>query len=477
MFQSTPFKTLTLVAFALTACAGSDARVDVSAPTTSEFSLTIGAGNLTLQRPESVTLHASVGGTASRLYTLTFASSDASVATVSSEGLLEAVGAGVATITATATLLDTGTTATASVEVSVIEPAQPPPAPDAGTTTSTTWRRCAIEHEHCAFTGTRTVRYGTDSVFVTRTLTDGTACDNAVFGDPAPTLLKACWVEETPEAPGPGPAPSTGVGPRITSFTGSGPIIAVAGQVISGVRISNPNGPCITISAGATNVTVRDSDIGPCAGDASIVVQGAGAVIEHNFVHEGRRGIYVTHTSNAAVRANKVHGPFAGNSCGTNNPSHCSSAIQFDAVQTGEADGNEIRGSNYGSDALSMFESSAMRVVNNDIDVNIAWQHAAPFTMGDSTTGRPGRDNYVGGNTVRQQGGVPPGVFGSEGSTILERNCLTSGIQAYDYSGVFVGVTVRDNVINLGASFVPVTSVIAGWSTNIDGTDCSRVPN
>ncbi|MBI5717032.1 MAG: hypothetical protein HZC37_05010, partial [Burkholderiales bacterium] len=47
----------------------------------------------------------------------------------------------------------------------------------------------------------------------------------------------------------------------------------------------------------------------------------------------------------------------------------------------------------------------------------------------------------------------------------------------YNYSGTFVGVTVRNNVINLGASFVPDTSVISGWSTNINSTDCSRVPN
>lgn len=78
------------------------------------------------------------------------------------------------------------------------------PAPDAGTTTSTTWRQCAVEHERCDFTGTRAVRYGTVSASVSRTLTDGTACDNAVFGDPAPTLLKYCWVEETLSVPGDG---------------------------------------------------------------------------------------------------------------------------------------------------------------------------------------------------------------------------------------------------------------------------------
>ena len=97
--------------------------------------------------------------------------------------------------------------------------------------------------------------------------------------------------------------------------------------------------------------------------------------------------------------------------------------------------------------------------------------------MGDSTTGNPGRNNYVAGNVVRRQvGGVPAGVFGSSGNTVLEKNCFTAGIQAYNYSGVFNGVTVRDNVINMANSFVPNTSVINGWSTNINSTNCSLVP-
>jgi hypothetical protein len=67
-------------------------------------------------------------------------------------------------------------------------------------------------------------------------------------------------------------------------------------------------------------------------------------------------------------------------------------------------------------------------------------------------------------------------VFGSTGNTILEKNCLTAGIQAYNYAGVFNGVTVRNNVININASYVPDTSVLAGWSTNVNSTDCAKIP-
>lgn len=34
----------------------------------------------------------------------------------------------------------------------------------------------------------------------------------------------------------------------------------------------------------------------------------------------------------------------------------------------------------------------------------------------------------------------------------------------------------RKNVINMGVSFVPNTSIINGWATNVNGTDCSLMP-
>jgi len=155
-------------------------------------------------------------------------------------------------------------------------------------------------------------------------------------------------------------------------------------------------------------------------------------------------------------------------------PKYKGTAIECDYTNFCTMDGNVVTGRAYASDAVSMYESSNAKIINNVIDIDMAEPSGAAFTMGDSTTGKPGSNNYVAGNVVRQTGGVPAGVFGSNGNTVLEKNCLTAGIQAYNYSGVFVGVTVRNNVIGPG-SFVPDTSVIAGWSTNIMGTDCSRV--
>jgi hypothetical protein len=66
--------------------------------------------------------------------------------------------------------------------------------------TSTAWTFCANEFSLCAFTGTRRVRYGADSRWVTRDVTasnGGVSCTNRVFGDPAPNVVKRCDLAAT----------------------------------------------------------------------------------------------------------------------------------------------------------------------------------------------------------------------------------------------------------------------------------------
>jgi alpha-L-rhamnosidase len=53
---------------------------------------------------------------------------------------------------------------------------------------------CGPENGLCAFSGTRTVAYGAGSSFTTKSLTGGTACTNAVFGDPAQNMVKSCYL-------------------------------------------------------------------------------------------------------------------------------------------------------------------------------------------------------------------------------------------------------------------------------------------
>jgi hypothetical protein len=65
----------------------------------------------------------------------------------------------------------------------------PVPAPS-----TTTWTTCANEGGTCTFSGTREVRYGSGSTFVTKTFTGSASCSNAVFGDPTPNVAKTCSI-------------------------------------------------------------------------------------------------------------------------------------------------------------------------------------------------------------------------------------------------------------------------------------------
>lgn len=88
------------------------------------------------------------------------------------------------------------------------------PAPNMAKTCSyaadtTVWTACANEGGTCSFSGTHDVRYGSGTTFVTKTVTGSTACSNAVFGDPTPNMAKSCsYANDSAATPAPAPAPT-----------------------------------------------------------------------------------------------------------------------------------------------------------------------------------------------------------------------------------------------------------------------------
>ncbi|MEY9862993.1 hydroxylamine reductase (hybrid-cluster protein), partial [Catenulispora sp. GAS73] len=59
----------------------------------------------------------------------------------------------------------------------------------------TTWTPCSAETINCAFTGTHEVAFGANGRYGYSTVTGNTACDDAVFGDPDPGQVKACYIQ------------------------------------------------------------------------------------------------------------------------------------------------------------------------------------------------------------------------------------------------------------------------------------------
>ena len=89
------------------------------------------------------------------------------------------------------------------------------------TTTTATWTHCASENQLCAFSGTRRVRYGADTRWVTRDIAasgGGVQCSNSVFGDPAPRVVKSCQLAATTTEPAPEPAPAPAPTPTGWTF-------------------------------------------------------------------------------------------------------------------------------------------------------------------------------------------------------------------------------------------------------------------
>lgn len=107
---------------------------------------------------------------------------------------------------------------------------------------STSWTFCADENSRCSFTGTRRVRYGVNSSWVTRDVTasnGGVSCSNKVFGDPAHGIRKRCELAAT--SGGTTQQPPTIKGTPSTSVT-------VGSTYRFQPTASDPNGDSLTYS-------------------------------------------------------------------------------------------------------------------------------------------------------------------------------------------------------------------------------------
>lgn len=109
---------------------------------------------------------------------------------------------------------------------------------------TTSWTFCANEGGRCSFTGTRQVRYGVDSRWVTREITasnGGVSCMNSVFGDPALGSAKRCELGGTTSGGGTTQQPPTISGSPATSVT-------VGNTYRFQPTAKDPNGDTLTFS-------------------------------------------------------------------------------------------------------------------------------------------------------------------------------------------------------------------------------------
>jgi hypothetical protein len=106
------------------------------------------------------------------------------------------------------------------------------------------------------------------------------------------------------------------VGPTGSSFVPSGPITLTAGQVVTGLHVTNPNGPCIT-GVAVSNVRITNNRIGPCGPTATGVgielYQSASVRVDHNAFDDVASALYALQATNDVVfqqnLVTRVRGP------------------------------------------------------------------------------------------------------------------------------------------------------------------------
>jgi acid phosphatase len=86
------------------------------------------------------------------------------------------------------------------------------------------------------------------------------------------------------------------------------------GVVVQNLHITNPNGDCVSIS-NSMNITIRQSEIGPCKGNGIVITNGNTINVFDNYIHpEGTLtgccdvtdGIFSNNTQNLTVQGNVV---------------------------------------------------------------------------------------------------------------------------------------------------------------------------
>ena len=165
------------------------------------------------------------------------------------------------------------------------DPALPSSAPIAAdslaTESSATWTRIASERQTFTVSGTQTVRYGSGTSWLTKSVTGSGTCANAFFGgDPIAGTAKACDVAATLAAP---LAPPQVCTPPITAAnTATVPPSVGTGTPQScteaALRAAIASQTTVTFNCGAAPATIRVSKTIDVPTDRNIVIDGGNKV-------------------------------------------------------------------------------------------------------------------------------------------------------------------------------------------------------
>ncbi len=135
----------------------------------------------------------------------------------------------------------------------------------------------------------------------------------------------------------------------------SGPVV-ISGKsnvVIRGLKIKNPNGPCVKIT-NSTNVTIENSDIGPCKNEGVYILTSTNVKIQQNYIYEVSTGVNAVQSKIINVNHNKF--------LNMNGPMPRGQFVQFNNVlgsgnRVNYNYGVNVLGESHAEDAISMYQS------------------------------------------------------------------------------------------------------------------------
>jgi len=243
--------------------------------------------------------------------------------------------------------------------------------------------------------------------------------------------------------PNPAQKPPTSPRPTVTSPSGRGPLVIEDKNnvVYENITVSNTNGECITIND-SKNITIINSNIGPCKGGNGILVVGGSSIRIHNsYIHDASdEGVKAQGVNGLTVTSNHIErvstGVYALNSfqvqvernqfLNVQGPRPRGGGAQFDKVS---GTGNRI---NCNTIINNPGESSTEDVIN--------------LFMSNGTMGDPIQikgNKLIGGGPSTSGGGIMLGDNGGS-NMIAQHNILVDPGQY----GIAVAAGVNIKVLN-----------------------------
>lgn len=270
------------------------------------------------------------------------------------------------------------------------------------------------------------------------------------------TLTVTSAPSQNPD-PSPSPSPSPGGGgiPQpgsLTALTPSGPIQLQSNRTYSGLRITNPNGRCIT-GSGVTNVRITNSEIGPCGNGTDSEQLGIGiydssnVTVDRNIIHDVATGLDAVRSTGIVFSHNYVYnirGPFPSGQ-----------AVQFE----------NIRGAN---------SKVVCNIINNNEQAGTEDNISMWMSFGDPSSPIQIAYNRVRGGHSRTGSGIIAGDGNNSGNIDVHDNTVVNVNNAG--IGVTSGVNIRvrnNRIYNNG----PYTSVGLSVRNFYDRCDNVQITN